>query len=596
MAGHPAGSPPIRPAPPAVKWRHGQHPLSRRPVKIDAFLFLQRSDIAHHLRAGHDFGTAPLIFIDPGLAEEAISQGIDPQHFSYRPLAVGAHFHARIATEAATRAAALDQALTAHRQRLFGQGVFQGWDQGPMRLFFIRALVARYLGELCDQQFGEKAIGLYRPDKPQLFYFDSFIATDLFAASSARWRIVDHYADTAHWVGDHAAYCWDFAAVAQQAASGMAHAVTHIATCYHHHDHYQAEIARAFPANIDLPSAHWDIPVRRQGAMKVPLDRLPRDCVSAAALLYREAARQVFTTHLGELVPSRPALQIQADTLAERCLVQAINYEGLRDSLRGTRPHFIVTDHDTGSNGPLFSVAAKLGSPITVLPHSSYATGAIPHPLNVRVVERDGFATPTRSVWGEKVRTVGAQLGPIADPKPRERAATVCLLVNTLASQGLSYIDFAGLARFHRALALQCAARGAELIVRLKPNNAGLRMASSALSLPTEVLQAVLDTKIEQLAGRTDLCVCYGEPTTAGIEFLATGSYLMHASDQLWPADYLTSPAFITDGTVPSFTLDVALAESEALLADAALFRQRADAQRARFVPRLSASDRRLFD
>ena len=111
--------------------------------------------------------------------------------------------------------------------------------------------------------------------------------------------------------------------------------------------------------------------------------------------------------------------------------------------------------------------------------------------------------------------TVGTQLGPVADPQPRERATTVCLLVNTLASQGLSYIDFAGLARFHRALAMQCTAHGAQLIVRLKPNNAGLRMASSALSLPAEALQAVLDTKIEQIAQRTDLCVCYGEPTTA---------------------------------------------------------------------------------
>ena len=565
-------------------------------MKIDAFLFLQRSDIAHHLRAGHDFGSAPLIFIDPGLAEEAITQGIAPDHFSYRPLPVGAHFHARIAAEAATRAAALDQALTVHRQRLFGQGVFQGWDQGPMRLFFIRALVAKYLGELCETQFAEKAIGLYRPDKPQLFYFDSFVATDLFAASSTRWRIVDHYAEVAHWVPDHAAHCWDFAAIAQQAASGQAHAVTHIATCYHHHDQFQAEIARAFPSNIDLPSSHWDIPVRRQGAMKVPLERLPRDCVSAAALLYREAARQVLTEHLGALLPSRPALQVQVETLAERCLVQAIHYEGLRDCLRGTRPHFVITDHDTGSNGPLFSVAAKLGSPITVLPRSTYAAGAIPHPLNVRVLERDGMGTPVRSVWGEKVRTVGVRIGRAAVPAPRERAATVCLLVNTLSSQGLSYIDFAGLARFHRALAQQCAARGARLIVRLKPNNGGLRMAASALGLAAESLQAVLDLKLEQIADATDLCVCVGEPTTGGIEFLGTGSYLMHASDQLWPADVQTMPAFVGDGTVSSFTLDDALAETDALLADATLFRQRADVQRTRFTSRLSARDGRLFD
>jgi hypothetical protein len=565
-------------------------------VKIDAFLFLQRSDIAHYVRTEPDFGPIPHIFIDPGLAEEAIKQGLDPEHFSFRPLAVGRHFHARIAQEALTRASTIDQLLCEQRQRLFGQGVFPGWDQGPMRLFFIRALVAKYLGEICTRTFPEAAIGLFRPSRPQLFYFDSFLATDLFAASADRWRIVDHYAEVSNWVEDHAAHCFDFGQIAAMVAGGAAHAVTHIATCYHHHDHFQAEIARAFPSNIDLPSPFWDIPVRRRGSMKARLDTIPADHVSDRALLYREAARRVFEEQLGPLVPSRPALQAQADALAERSFVQAINYEGLLDTLRGSCPHFVITDHDTGSNGPLFSVAARLGAPITVLPHSSYTTGAIPHSLNVRVIERDGFRTPTRTVWGEKLHTVGVQLGPVPAPAARERVGTVCLLVNTLVSQGLSYIDFAGLARFHRALALACSARGVRLMVRLKPNAAGLTMASSALGTPAEALQAVLDTPIRQLAEQTDLCVCYGEPTTAGIEFLGCGSYLLHASDQLWPADYLTSPAFITDDTVPSHVCDEAMQQIETLLGDDPLFRARAHTQRMRFVQRLSATDGRIFD
>jgi hypothetical protein len=380
------------------------------------------------------------------------------------------------------------------------------------------------------------------------------------------------------------------------AGAGQAEAVTHIATCYHHHDHFQAQIARRFASNIDLPSPFWDIPVRRRGAMQARIADIPRDHISDRAVIYREVARQVLGEHLAPLIPSRRAWQLQVDTLAERCFVQAINYEGLLDALRGSRPHFVITDHDTGGNGPLFSVAARLGSPITVLPHSSYATSAIPHALNVRVIERDGFRTPTRTVWGEKVPTVGVQLGRAAAPLARQRAATVCLLVNTLASQGLSYIDFAGLARLHRTLATQCAARGVRLVVRLKPNGAGLQMASSALSLSAENLQAVLDMPITQIADATDLCVCYGEPTTAGIEFLGCGSYLMHASDQRWPTDYLNSPAYFADDTVPSYGCDEGLREIDRLLADAAYFQQRADAQRLRFTQRLSGRDGGLFD
>jgi hypothetical protein len=565
-------------------------------VKIDAFLFLQFSDIAHHVRARQDFGQVPLLFIDPGLAEEALKQGLNPQHFSYRPLAVGRHFQARITQEAATRASAIDLALTEQRQRLFGSGVFQGWDQGTLRLFFVRALVAKYLGEICDRTFGEAVVGLYRPSKPQLFYFDSFLTTDLFALSSQRWRIVDHYDEVGHWVPDHAAHCYDFAQIAQMIAADPSQAITHIPTCYQDHAHYTAEIARAFASNIDLPSAFWDIPVRRRAPMQARIDSVPRDHISDRALLYRDAARQVLTEQLGTLVPERRALQCQVDALADRCFMQALNYEGLLDVLRGARPHMVITDHDTGSNGPLFSVAARLGAPITVLPHSSYPTGAIPHSLQVRVIERDGFATPTRTVWGEKVRTTAVHLGAAAKPIARQRVQTLCLLVNTLSSQGLSYVDFASLSRLHHALSLQCAERGVRLIVRLKPNGAALQMASTALRTSAESLQATIDCPIREIAQRTDLCICFGQPTSAGIEFLSHGSHVIHASDQLWPSDYPTSPAYLTDDTVPSYDCTQALYEVGALLADDAVFRQRADAQRHRFMQRLTARDGQLFE
>lgn len=567
-------------------------------MNVDAFLFLQRSDIAHYLKSGaaQRLRGRPHIFIDPGLAEEALRQGVDPGEFSYRPLAVGAHFQGRVALEAITLARRIDQRLTALRQQLFGNGVLQGWDQGHLRPFFIRALVAQRLGEVCERSLPEPTIGLFRPSRPQLMYFDSFLATELFAAASERFRIIDHYDEVPQWAADHAAWCFDFAEVARMAQSGSHHAVTHIPTCYQHHDHYQAEIARAFASNIDLPSPYWDIPVRRRGSMRVPLERLPADCIGPRPLQYREAARQVLEGELAALVPGRAALRRQVDEMAQRCFVQALHYEGLLDALRGTQPHFVITDHDTGNNGPLYSVAARLGSPITVLPHASYPTGAIPHSLKVTAVERDGFATPALTVFGEKVAMRPARLVAPVQPVSRERAGTLCLLVNTLASQGLSYIDFAGLARLHRSLAQLCAAHGAELIVRLKPNNAGLRMAASALSTPSETLQQVLDTPLTEIAARTDLCLCYGEPTSAGIEFLASGSLVLHASDQLWPSDYVTAPAYVGDDTVPSLPCDDALALAGALLADPAQFRARGQAQRERFARRLTARDGRLFD
>ena len=557
---------------------------------------LQRSDIAHFASVAAAYEKLPQIFIDPGLVEEAIQHGLNPATFDYRPLSVGRHLQSRVTSEALARASTIDQLLCRERQRLLGDGLLQGWDQGPLRLFFIRALTAKYLGEICDRSFPEASIGLFRPSKPQQFYFDSFLATDLFAEASARWKIVEHYDNTANWIADSAAMCFDFETIRQRVVAGAAHAVTHIPTCYSHLAHYSAEITRAFPTNIDLPSPFWDIALRRDQPLCVRIDAAPLEYFDAACLAYRERARCVLTEQLAALIPHRGALAAQVALMAEHCFVQAVNYQGLLRALHGSRPHFVVTDHDTGSNGPLFSVAERLGAPITVLPHSSYPTGAIPHPVNVRVIERDGFGTPTRSVWGEKVVTQGVRLSQGGVPARRTKVTTVCLLLNTMHSQGLSYIDFVGMATFHRALVKLCERHGASVLVRLKPRATGMTMVSNALRVSTDDLLTVLGAPIEEVATLTDLCISYGEPTTAGIEFLACGSYLMHSGEQLWPSDYLTSPAFIGDATVPSFCDAQALAEIEALLRDEVYFRSRSAAQSERFARRLSAADGRIFN
>jgi hypothetical protein len=559
-------------------------------VNLDAFLFLQRSDIAHYAASRPLFGNIPHIFIDPGLTEEAVKAGIDPTNFSYRPLKVGAHFQAGIAAEAKARASLLDRGLTALRRRIFGRGVFQGWDEGQLWLFLQRALVARDLGELCDTQISEKRVGLFRPTVAQRYYFDSFLTTDLFAGCSERWRIVDHYDSVAGEVQDDSLYCYDFDQIQLMVRLGQHQAITHIPTCYAHHEHFVQAITSRFKHNIDLPSPMWDITVRRSSSMQVRVDQVSSDRLPKVAYIYRDEARQLIEHHLSPLVPGRAALKKQAEVMAAQCFVQAVNYHGLMEALRGTRPHFVLTDHDTGSNGPLFTVAAALESPITVLPHASYPAFPLPHALQVRAIERNGFGTLTRTVLGEAVPTASVNLGQLPRSVDRPALRTICLLVNTLYSQGLSYIDLAGLAQFHKALAQTCLQSGVRLLVRLKPNGAGIMMANSALNIPIDTLQQVLRAPLDRIAEESDLCINYGEPTTGGIEFLCTGSYLMCASEQQWPTDHWIAPGFIHDAVVPCFSAAQALADVDAMLASPAEFRARVQAQQDRFKARTGAT------
>lgn len=196
---------------------------------------------------------------------------------------------------------------------------------------------------------------------------------------------------------------------------------------------------------------------------------------------YRERARQVIEAQLRDLLPHSYVLQSQVDLMADRCFMQAVNYQGLSVALKESQPHFVLTEHDTGSIGPLFTVAAQLGSPITVLPHSSYPTELLPHSTRVVAIERDGFAAPVRTVWGELVATRPVRFAPRKQMLGRPHVATVCLLLNTMFSQGISHVDLVGLAGFHKALSELCAARGVLAGPVSKPNAAGVMIASGAL-------------------------------------------------------------------------------------------------------------------
>ena len=562
--------------------------LSRQPpMNLDALLILQRSDIACYAAAQSAFGSTPLIFIDPGLTEEAVRAGIDPQLCRYQPLELDRHFQARVVAEASARAALLDQALTALRQSLFGAGVFQGWDEGVLYLFLVRALVARNLGQVCDQQIAEPAVGLLRPTAPQVYYFDSFLSTDLFAGHSRRWHVVGRY--QASLVPDCTSQCWDFGRIAGLVREGRAEAITHIPTSFDQRTRYTEAIIARHRTNIDLPSPMWDIPVRRSGSMQMAHDLLPPDRVPPSARAYRQEALSLIEKHLAALVHSQEVLQQQALQMAGQCFVQALNHHGLLQALRGTKPHFILSDHDTGSMGPLFSVAAALDAPISVLPHSSYPSFRLPHALNVRAIERRGFGTRTRSVLDEAVATVGVTLGRPPQPVHRPAVRTVCLLVNTLYSHGLSYVDLAGLAHFYAAVSDACRRAGCRLLVRLKPSGAALMMAASAFELASEELQMVLQWPLDELADETDLCINYGEPTTAGMEFLCSASYLMVVGEQTWPNAHFSGMGLIAEGLVPCVDKVRALVDVEAMLSSPTEFRTRLQAQQAAFEARAEA-------
>lgn len=562
---------------------------------VDALLVLQKSDLAHLAATPGLMEGQRLLFVDPGLLDEAAVRGF--QRCEFRRLPVDADFQARAATEAMTLATLVDLELTRERQVLLGDAagplpLLHGWDVGLFFLALQRAVVARQLGALIAATFTERRLGVLRPTAAQQMYFDSFVATDLVAQDPARFAVLDSY-DEARWFrADAYAAVFDANLLRPVMASGRIGAVTHVPTCFYDRNWLAGEVSRAFAFTVDLASPFWDVPVHRGQSWLVDRVAVPPD---AAALTYRERAAQVLDRVLGHLLPNPGARRAQVTAWADRCHWQAQNFQALAAAMQGTRPHFVVSDQDTGLNGPLFSVADLLGAPITVVPHSGHPSMLLPHARRVTAVERAGYGSQPRSVLGQVVSLRPVKLGKQLPVQPHDGLLTVCLLLNSMQTEGLSFVDAHALAGFHKQLGALCRAEGVKLVLRPKPGAPALSVLAGALGVPPATLVQHTTQPLEQLAAQTELCIAYGEPTTGVAPFLDGGSLVLQVGEQRWPTDYTVCLPLIRDGVVPQLDHRGALALVQQLIKDPAAFTAYREAQHAAFEARRAGAHEHLF-
>lgn len=534
---------------------------------MDAILILQRSDIYHHASKSCD---TPLIFIEPGLIDLAIEAGIDANLMSYRPISIHKSFHARIMREASTLAFNLDSRLKIERDTLLGGRWNDGWDYELLRFFFIRAITSKELGQIFNKAIPERRIGVYRPQKPQIYYFDSFLSIDLFTQNNSRWVVIDEYESVYSWPSNYGNYCFDFNAIREELKIHECDALTHIPTSYQHGKFYTNEIARNFKRNVDLPSVGWDFSVQRNFNAMLPITKLEHNEHWLKAKIYEDRAFTILDDCLSKLPIHRRAAALQAESIARRCFIQGINYLGFMQTFESWKPHIIVTDHDTGDHGPLYSAAVEHGLQITVLPHSAYPNFTVPHESGVTAIDQSGHNTMVQTIFGERIKTKSVNFGLNKNKRKRDRLKVVCLLLNDMTSWSKFYVDLKDISCYYNQLSSLCNKFGLELLVRAKPSGSGLRVLASALGVTHTDLQKIAQVPLCDIADLSDLCISYDLPTTAGIDFLKSGSYLLHSATQNWPLEVF--PPYYKNGTAKSFEAHQSIEFIEALAKDSTLF------------------------
>jgi hypothetical protein len=165
-----------------------------------------------------------------------------------------------------------------------------------------------------------------------------------------------------------------------------------------------------------------------------------------------------------------------------------------------------------------------------------------------------------------------------------------------MQSEGIGHVDFYPLVAFYRQLAALCAQHGAELQVRLKPSTPALSVVAGAFGLPPAWFQRTFARPIDDVAVEADLTIAYGEMTSGAATFLDAASLVLHASEQVWPADTLITPPYVGNGLVASLNGEAALAFVATLLADPAHYRRVQGEQAAAYAARCARAHDDLFE
>jgi hypothetical protein len=229
------------------------------------------------------------------------------------------------------------------------------------------------------------------------------------------------------------------------------------------------------------------------------------------------------------------------------------------------------------------------------VPHSGHPSMLLPHARRVTAVERAGYGSQPRSVLGQVVHVRPVDLGSKLPRQQHGPVKTVCLLLNSMQTEGLSFVDAHALAAFHQPLAALCEAAGVQLILRPKPGAPALSVLAGALGVPPATLVQHTSQPLETLATQSELCIAYGEPTTGVAPFLDGGSLVLQVGEQRWPTDYTVCLPLIRDGVLPLLDHRAALALVQRLLADAQAFTAYRSAQNAAFEARCAGAHDHLF-
>jgi hypothetical protein len=348
--------------------------------------------------------------------------------------------------------------------------------------------------------------------------------------------------------------------------------LVHLPTCLYDYNYINDELQASGKSVINIQAKNWDVSITSATTMglakRAELDHaLPESFHQKAATFKRLIADKIDAL-LTPYIATPTYRAQQAQFFAEIYTSQLATYYLLEEYFQVRKPaKVIISDHDAGFHGPIYSFAKHHEIPVLLIPHSKVShyvefdyqnVISLSHPLQGDQVS---FANGKRVLnfklaYPEKFSATSVFPAPIR---------SIGLVLNSLSQEGIFFSKLTPYINGILEINRWCQENNIELKIRCKPGQLIKYILAGAIGFDPDTMENPLYAPLADFARSCDLCLMYDTPTSAALEFLQNSIPILNPipEDISWIEGTITSPTIVPRANVSSIlgTLETFVAD-----------------------------------
>ena len=348
--------------------------------------------------------------------------------------------------------------------------------------------------------------------------------------------------------------------------------LVHLPTCLYDYNYLNDELQMSGKSVINIQAKHWDVKITSSTTIGLVKrseldDALPDSFHQKAAIFSRLIADKIDSL-LTPFIATPTYRAQQSQFFADIYTSQLAAYYLLEEYFKVRKPSkVVISDHDAGFHGPIYSFAKHHNIPVLLIPHSKVShyvefdysnVISLSHPLQGDQVS---FANGKR-VLNFKLAYPEKFSGTSLFPAPIRR---VGLVLNSLSQEGILFTKLTPYVNGILEINRWCQENHIELKIRCKPGQLIKHVLAEALGFQPDSIADPLYAPLHDFAQSCDICLMYDTPTSAALEFLQNSIPILNPipEDISWIEGTITSPAIVPRSNVSSIlgTLDTFVAD-----------------------------------